>query len=142
MYANLMHISEDLIRSCIWHVHLCKNQLIDKRSWEIKNKFALNLRKHPTLVQFHQHSMCSFCANSLAQNLSTKKLRTQLTYVKAARRTLVKLTPGHRVIIIFIKIYFNHSIFFPDKTTTQNQGQRLKWKVVSPIRLINNATSF
>jgi hypothetical protein len=45
--------------------------------------------------QFHQPSMRSFCASKVqTKNVSTKKLRAQLTYVKAARRIMVKLTPS------------------------------------------------
>ncbi len=52
-----------------------------------------------TWVQFHQRSARSFWANSLAPvkyNLERKqkKLCAKLTYIKAAGRTLVKLTPA------------------------------------------------
>ncbi len=51
-------------------------------------------------VQFHQRSTSIFCANSLApvkyklKMQAQKKLCAILMYVKATRRTLVKLTPG------------------------------------------------
>jgi hypothetical protein len=50
-------------------------------------------------VQFYQYSMQLLRQQSCASkvqtyNVSTKKLRAKLTYVKAAHRTLVKLTRG------------------------------------------------
>jgi hypothetical protein len=48
-----------------------------------------------TRSQFHQHITSSFCAKKVQTlNLSTKKLCTKLSYEKAARIMLVKLTRG------------------------------------------------
>jgi hypothetical protein len=53
--------------------------------------------------QFHKHITCSFCADIFGPkkvqtfNLSTKKACAKLSYGKAARKMLVKLTPGGRV---------------------------------------------
>jgi hypothetical protein len=54
---------------------------------------------NPPWCQFHQHFMSSFCAKIFLPkitnpNVCTKKLRKKLLYKKAARKILVKLTPG------------------------------------------------
>ncbi len=55
-------------------------------------KFLIWTKDMATRGQFHQHSTCSFCANSLG---------AQLMYIKAACRSLVKLTPAEFYYSVF-----------------------------------------
>jgi hypothetical protein len=64
----------------------------------IQKKFVKK-RRQDIRSQLHQHIKYSFCADIFAHkkvqtlNLSTKELGAKLSYEKAARKMLVKVTP-------------------------------------------------
>jgi len=61
--------------------------------------------------QFHQHFMSSFCANiilpkkSQSQTINKENCRKTLSYKKATRKMLVKLTPGVNLISILLEAF-------------------------------------
>ncbi len=101
--ANICILQKETGKERVFYICEMKKGGCGKRQKKfLLNQLEMILRccvKYKNRGQFHQHFTRSFCASRLTpvknkpKTQAQKKLHTQLTYVKAAHRMLMKLNP-------------------------------------------------